>query len=150
MFGFKTTESIPLIDLTFTNNGQVEPTISMILEKAQEIRQKYANNKLQKQNINAAFKNKEAKKKKFEKGELVLHRQLQVSTGTASKWKPQLTGPYVIEDILPSERTAICQNIRSGNLIKAHFTNLTRYCLDDKSLHVTHPNTLPEDRSLNR
>jgi hypothetical protein len=92
--------------------------------------------KSNKQNVNITFKNKEATKKQFEKGELVLHRQLQVSTGTASKWKPLMTGPFVVEEVQPSQRTAICQDLKNGKKIKAHFTNLQRYALDESTFRL--------------
>ena len=109
-----------------------------MLKTAEQVRAKYIQLKNKKQDVNITFKNKEATKKNFEKGELVLHRQLQVSTGIASKWKPLMTGPYVIEEIQPSQKTAICQNIRNGTKIKAHFTNLTRYELDEKTFRLAH------------
>ena len=42
-----------------------------------------------------------------------------------------MTGPFVVQKILPSEQTAICQHLQKGTQIKAHFTNLTRYRLDE-------------------
>jgi hypothetical protein len=139
MFGVKNTESNPLIDIQFINEyEQADPAIQALLKTAEHIRAKYIQMKNKKQDINITFKNKEANKKTFEKGELVLHRQLQVSTGIASKWKPLMTGPYVIEEVQPSQKTAICQNIRNGTKIKAHFTNLTRYELDEKTFRLAH------------
>ena len=139
MFGVKNTELIPLIDTNFINDfEQADPAIKTLIENASNIRKRYFALKAKKQDANITFKNKEAHKKSFEKGELVLHRQLQVSTGIASKWKPLMTGPYVIEDIQPSQRTAICQDIRSGTKIKTHFTNLTRYHLDEKTFRLAH------------
>jgi len=139
MFGVKSTESIELLDTKYTNDyEQADPLISELLKRAEFIRKRYFQHKNTKQKANITFKNKEADKKHFEKGELVLHRQLQVSTGTASKWEPLMTGPFVIEEVLPSQRTAICVDIRKGTKIKAHFTNLTRYRLDESTFRVAH------------
>ena len=137
MFGVKNTESTPLIDLKFINEQeQADPAIKELFKRAELIRRKYFQMKSNKQNVNITFKNKEATKKQFEKGELVLHRQLQVSTGTASKWKPLMTGPFVVEEVQPSQRTAICQDLKNGKKIKAHFTNLQRYALDESTFRL--------------
>ena len=139
MFGVKNTESIPLIDIQFINqHEQADPAILELFKQAEKIRNKYFQAKAKKQDVNITFKNKEASKKHFEKGELVLHRQLQVSTGAASKWKPLMTGPFVIEEVQPSQRTAICQDLRHGTKIKAHFTNLTRYTLNETTFRLAH------------
>ncbi len=69
-------------------------------------------------------------------GDLVLHRQLQVSTGAASKWQPLMTGPYIIEEIQQTDKTAICQHLDKGTQIKAHFTNLQKYRYSEKTLRL--------------
>ncbi|EPS65637.1 hypothetical protein M569_09141, partial [Genlisea aurea] len=49
-----------------------------------------------KQQENVSYKNKERLEKEFKMGDLVLHTQMQASTGVGSKWKPKFTGPYQI------------------------------------------------------
>jgi len=137
MFGIRNPEPRNLIDLEFTNaQEQDTPTIDQLMDKIEIIRKEYDNRKTQKQITNTTFKNKEAQNKTFAVGDLVLHRQLQVSTGTAGKWQPMMTGPYVIEEVQTSQRTAICQHLQKGTFIKAHFTNLTRYRLDENTLRL--------------
>jgi hypothetical protein len=87
-----------------------------------------------KEKQNLTFKNKLSKTPKFVNGDLVLHRQMQVSTGASSKWKPLFTGPYVINEIDKQNRTAVCQNISTGKTIKAHFNNLVIYECDPKKV----------------
>ena len=57
-------------------------------------------------------------------GTLVLHKQLQASTGSSSKYKPVYTGPYVIIKINKDRCTAILEHLKTGRMIKAHFTNM--------------------------
>jgi len=141
MFGYKSTETNPLIDLSFTNNLMNEKEIDLIIERANIIRTHYDANKKLKENANLTFKNKNVQKKEFVVGQTVLHRQLQVSTGTASKWSPVFTGPYVIEQIDNADKTAICRHLTSQKMIKAHFTNLSLYT------HSQNSSRMPNDSS---
>jgi len=137
MFGIRNPEPQNLIDIEYTNQTeQDQPTIEQLMDKIELMRRQYDARKTQKQNANITFKNREAENKKFAVGDLVLHRQLQVSTGTAGKWQPMMTGPFVIEQVQPSDKTAICQHLQKGTYIKAHFTNLTRYRLDEQTLRL--------------
>ena len=100
MFGHRLENRFALVDLpqlNDTNTTNTEAAIDVFLTRVAEIRSKYDKMKSSKHQSNATFKNKNAKDKRFEVGDLVLHRQLQLSTGTASKYRPQLTGPYVIQ-----------------------------------------------------
>jgi len=136
MFGCTSTEPRQLMDVTLQTQNP-EDTITHILEQAQNARQKYNQAKIQKELTNKTFKNQELVSKKFSKGDLVLHRQLQVSIGPGTKWSPVFNGPLVITDLQPNEHTATCQNLQTGKIIKAHFTNLTFYRYDDKTLMNT-------------
>jgi len=134
MFGHRLEDRVALTDI-FSEDQQVsaEQTASNLINRAITIREKYNLKKLNKEKANATFKNKEAGEKKFEVGQLVLHRQLQVSTGTASKYKPLLTGPYVIQAI--DRVTATCLNLQSSRIIKAHFHNLVPYRYDERTVY---------------
>jgi hypothetical protein len=60
----------------------------------------------------------------FQIGEVVLHKQLQVATGTNMGMKPKFTGPYVITALDKHESSATIENLSNGRTMKAHFTNL--------------------------
>ena len=136
MFGHRLENRYALVDLPSTHDHvhpNHEKAIEAFLERIIAIRQKYDANKTRKHQSNATFKNKHANEKCFEVGDLVLHRQLQVSTGTASKYRPQLTGPYVIQGI--DGITATCKHIETGRIIKAHFLNLAPYRYDEGKIY---------------
>jgi hypothetical protein len=136
MFGHRLENRFALVDLPSTENDDPntnERAIETFLERAINIRQKYESMKNKKHDANATFKNKHANEKCFAMGDLVLHRQLQVSTGTASKYRPQLTGPYVIQEI--DGITATCKHLESGRIIKAHFLNLAPYRYDNTKIY---------------
>jgi hypothetical protein len=70
------------------------------------------------------YRNQDRKLKTFKEGQVVLHRQLQVSTGQGGAFKPNFTGPYVINKISKNQSSATIQHLHTGNEIKAHFTNI--------------------------
>jgi transposase InsO family protein len=136
MFGHRLENRFALVDLpqlNDTNTTNNEQAIDAFLNHAAKIRAKYNKLKTLKHQSNATFKNKNAKDKRFEVGDLVLHRQLQVSTGTASKFRPHLTGPYIIQ--ATEGITAICKHLETNRVIKAHFLNLTPYRYDKNSFY---------------
>jgi transposase InsO family protein len=135
MFGTTSRTDLVLLETTPTTHENTnEDVIAKLIEQATTIRQKYHSNKSNKEQSNMTYKNKELQSKNFSKGDLVLHRQLQVSTGTASKWKPLFTGPYVIVAIHNNDHTATCQHTQSGKIIKGHFSNLEAYRYDEHTL----------------
>jgi hypothetical protein len=141
MFGNRLEHNYALTDIFSGNNeNSVEQVIESLIVRAQNIRQKYDSAKLTKQNKNTTFRNKKAPNKIFEPGMLVLHRQLQVSTGTASKYRPLFTGPYVVTST--DGVTATCQDLRTNRVIKAHFHNLANYEYDEGTIYGA--NVTPE------
>jgi hypothetical protein len=135
MFGSNSKQDYVLLDIPHNNTTHTpEDTITNIIDKAQTLRERYNTNKQKKEQSNLTYKNKELQSKKFCKGDLVLHRQLQVSTGSSSKWKPLYTGPYSIVAIHPNDHTATCQHTQSGRIIKCHFSNLTVYRYNEHTL----------------
>ena len=126
MFGYSIPRNTDLISIDNTHIPN-EDIVDQIMQKALKIREQYENRKSMKEASNMTFKNKKANRLQYIIGQVVLHRQMQVSTGSSSKWKPLFTGPYVINSIDKSKRTAICQNIANGKIINAHFNNLTNY-----------------------
>jgi hypothetical protein len=147
MFGNKLEHNYALTDIfSGDDNDSVEQAIESLIVRAQQIREKYNSTKLSKQNKNTTFRNRTAPNKTFEPGELILHRQLQVSTGTASKYRPIFTGPYVIQTI--DGVTATCQDLKTSRIIKAHFHNLTQYNYDEGTIYPT--NVTPEGAGVHQ
>jgi len=128
MFGQKANDKIDLLKLDDLVRDQ-SPSIDTLMDRANKIRDNYDKNKKIKEAKNTTYKNKSATKKLFSLGDLVLHRQLQVSTGSSSKWKPVFTGPYVIESI-NADKTIHCRHLVKDNIIKAHTSNVTAYKID--------------------
>jgi len=126
MFGYKIPSQTDLVEIENYDKNP-EQVINSIVLRATIIREKYDQLKTKKERSNKTFKNKLSEKIIFVPGDLVLHRQMQVSTGTGSKWKPLFTGPFIINLVDKNQRTAVCQNVSTGKTIKAHFNNLVRY-----------------------
>jgi hypothetical protein len=74
---------------------------------------------------NRTFKNQGRVKKKFELGQLVAHRQLQLATGSAMGMKPKHNGPYVIVAFDDDQVSATIEHLHTGVQMKAHFTNMS-------------------------
>jgi hypothetical protein len=136
MFGQTLPSKLKLIDIE-SNDSQAEPSsaIDKLIERANKARTDYQNRKKMKEASNATFKNKTSIDKNFNLGDLVLHRQLQVSTGTSSKWKPIFNGPFVIETV-NKDKTFSCRNLLNNKVIKAHSTNLTHYKIDRSTIKL--------------
>jgi ribosomal protein L21E len=123
MFGTKTPSKIDILDFYGPNND-VEGYVAHVLPIAEEMRREARQRMDKKAEENRTFKNRNKTLKQFEVGTLVLHKQLQASTGMSSKYKPLYTGPYVIIKINKDRCTAILEHMKTGRMIKAHFTNM--------------------------
>ena len=66
-------------------------------------------------------RNKNLATKTFQIGEVVLHKQLQVSTGKNSGMKPKFTGPYTIVGLDKNGSSAVIEKLTTGRTMKAHF-----------------------------
>jgi hypothetical protein len=125
IFGTKNPSKTDLLSIT-------EPTTTVaqymdyIISKASKLRKQARQQMSNKKKSSQTFKNKHRILKMFEPGTLVLHRQLQVSTGTSSKWKPAFKGPYIILQINSDKCTVIMEHLHDGTLVKGHFTNLQK------------------------
>ena len=87
-----------------------EDYMDLIVPLANEAR-KNANEKAIRENERVlTYRNKNRSTKTFQIGEVVLHKQLQVATGTNMGMKPKFTGPYVI--------TALDKHESSATIIK--------------------------------
>ena len=140
MFGQKIPNKLDLINIDSNQNESKEmdssDKVDRLIERANLLRNDYNKHKKSKEASNTTFKNKTAIAKQFSVGDLVLHRQLQVSTGSSSKWKPLFTGPFVIE-ASHKDKTFSCKNLISNKVIRAHSTNLTHYRIDRSTVKLT-------------
>jgi DNA-binding protein H-NS len=123
MFGQRIPSNIDILSIQDNYNNQQE-FIDKIFNKAEKLRQQCRKRMEAKIKQNKSYKNKNKVMKQFEIGTLVLHKQLQASTGTASKYKPLYTGPYTIIKINDDRCTAILEHLHTRRIIKAHFTNM--------------------------
>jgi len=122
MFGSKIPSKIDILE--FHNSSNIDEYIKNVIPRAERIRREARIKMDKKAEQNRTFKNKTKVLKQFEVGNLVLHKQLQASTGTSSKYKPIYTGPYVIIKINKDRCTAILEHMKTKRMIKAHFTNM--------------------------
>jgi hypothetical protein len=101
-----------------------EDYMDLIVSLANEAR-KNANDKAIRENERVlTYQKKIQLTKTFQIGEVVLHKQLQVATGTNMGMKPKFTGPYVITALDKHESSATIENLSNVRTMKAHFTNL--------------------------
>jgi hypothetical protein len=128
MFGFASPSRIDILSrIPGTGSNPEKYMEDFILQKADKIRRDFRSRMEKKHMINRTFKNVHRILKDFRVGMLVLHKNLQVSTGVSSKWKPLFRGPYVIIKVYRGNRTADIQELDSNKVIKAHFNNLQLY-----------------------
>jgi hypothetical protein len=92
-----------------------------IAEQARENARYKATSKMDKV---LTYQNQNRKEKTFKKGQIVLHRQLQVSTGQGGALKPLFTGPYVIDEIDEDKSSATIIHMQTNNNLQAHFSNI--------------------------
>jgi ribosomal protein L21E len=123
MFGTKTPSKIDILDF-YGPNDNVDDYVQHVMPIAEGMRKEARTKMDKKAEQNRTFKNRNKTLKEFEVGTLVLHKQLQASTGMSSKYKPLYTGPYVIVKINKDRCTAILEHMKTGRMIKAHFTNM--------------------------
>jgi hypothetical protein len=79
---------------------------------------------------NITYRNLKREDKKFLPGQIVLHRQLQVSTGSGGALKPLFTGPYIVNSIDKDKSSASLEHLHTGRQISAHFTNIQIFHFD--------------------
>jgi hypothetical protein len=79
---------------------------------------------------NITFCNQKRQDKKFSPGQIVLHCQLQVSSGSGGALKPLFTGPYIINSIDKDRSRASLEHLQTGRQISAHFTNIQIFHYD--------------------
>ena len=123
MFGTRIQKPVDLLVFDYMSNDP-EDYIDFIFEKTEKLRNESILKKDARNRENRTFKNLNRIQKKFDPGTLVLHRQLQVSTGKHSGYKPLFTGPFVVLSCNDKESFAIVEHLHNGNIIKGHYNNL--------------------------
>ena len=123
LFAFKNPNANDLIQFWPNTDSHAEYA-EHIIPVAQKNRELAAKRAEEKRLKNRTYKNADRVQKKFQIGQIVAHRQLQVATGSAMSMKPRFTGPYTVEELLPDGSSAIIEHMHSGHVMKAHFSNL--------------------------
>jgi ribosomal protein L21E len=123
MFGNKIPSRIDILNFN-SPNFNMQGYIDHVMPIAEEMRREARKRMDQKAEKNRTFKNKNKRLKKFDIGDMVVHKQLQVSTGMNSKYRPLYTGPYTIVQLNKDGSTAILEHMKTGRMIKGHFTNM--------------------------
>jgi hypothetical protein len=123
MFANKLPHKANILSFDWVMKNEDE-TIEKLFEKAEIIRTEAIERMNTKSEQNRTYKNSSRIFKQFKVGSLVLHRQMQVSTGKGSDYKPKFTGPYIITSLNEDECTAFLEHIHNKTIIKLHFSNL--------------------------
>jgi len=128
-FGFKNPRKTDLVHL-WPEADSPDKYAQIVFEKAEKARS-IARQRSARRNAQVnALKNKTRATKHFKLGELVLHRQLQVSTGSGGALKPKFTGPYVIQSIDKDDSSATLLHLYTNREIRAHYTNLQPFAFN--------------------
>lgn len=136
MFATKIPNNSDILSFDWSNDND-QQIIETLFKKAEEIRNKTILNKQTKNNQNKTYKNATRILKTFDIGTLVLNRQMQVSTGKGSGYKPKFTGPYIILSLNKDDSTALIEHINTNAIVKAHFSNLQLLYFDHENLKYT-------------
>jgi hypothetical protein len=122
-FGFTNPSTTYLLEFwpQFSDHNDYTEKIVPI---AQELRKKAREKSASQMKRVLTYRNQKRLTKTFELGQIVFHRQLQVSTGQGGALKPLFTGPYVIEHIHPERSSATFNHMYTNNPVEAHFTYL--------------------------
>jgi hypothetical protein len=73
----------------------------------------------------------------FQIGEVVVHQQLQVTTGTNMGMKPKFTGPYVITALDKHESSATIKNLSNGRTMKSSLLKPSIVLISPKFFKIT-------------
>ena len=122
-FGFTNPKNSELIQF-WPDTEDPQHYITQISQVATNNREKARQLAKRERDRGTTYRNQSRRIKEFSKGQIVLHRQLQVSTGTGGSLQPTFTGPYVVEYIEPHKNSAIIEHMHTGRQMHAHFTNM--------------------------
>ena len=122
-FGVQNPSTTDLIELwpQFSDRDEyMEKIVPIAIEARNSARLKA----LQKNKKVMTYRNQNRREKVFSPGQIVIHRQLQVSTGQGGALKPLFTGPYVIDSIDKDNSSATIEHLHTKQQMQAHFTNM--------------------------
>jgi len=137
-FGFSNPAPNDLVQI-WPNISTQEEYVQKILKHVESDRKSAREKASNRNRDNITRRNLIRTDKKFAPGQIVLHRQLQVSTGQGGALKPLFTGPYLIDSIDKDKSSAVIEHLHSGQRINAHFTNIKLFNFDPYQAR------LPED-----
>ena len=128
-FGFKNPSEIDLLQFWPDSKDPVE-YMEIILNSANESRAAAQGRVLKHNEDVMTYRNLHRSTKSFKVGELVLHKSLQLATGSNMALKPRMLGPYCIIAIEKHGSSALIENMKTKKVSKAHFSNLQllNYC----------------------
>jgi hypothetical protein len=112
-FGFSNTAFTDLIE-NWLKVTSPQEYAEKIFQEIETIRSKAREKSSNWNKTNITYRNQKQLEKKFSPGQLVLHRQLQVSTGTGGALKPLFTGPYIIESLDKDGSSADIEHMQTG------------------------------------
>ena len=122
-FGLSNPSITDLIEF-WPNFSSQNEYMEKIIPYAEELRKRAREKSSNKSKQTITFRNQKRKLKSFSPGQIVIHRQLQVSTGQGGALKPLYTGPYVINSIDKDNSSATIEHLQTGHDMQAHFSNI--------------------------
>jgi len=134
-FGYSNPSNIDFIEI-WPKFNDLDDYMTKIVDIATEKRLKARQMAKNRMDKTLTYRNQSRKNKTFQKGQIVLHQQMQVSTGTGGSIKPLLTGPYVIEEIDKDGSSAVIEHLHTKRKINAHFTHLQLFNFDPKTARL--------------
>ena len=167
-FGILNPPTTELIEL-WPQFSDRDEYMDKIVPRAAEARKIARERALEKTKRVMTYRNQNRREKTFNPGQIVIHRQLQVSTGQGGALKPLFTGPYVIESIDKDNSSATLEHMHTKQPMQAHFTNiqllqydpgtarlpsefdenLNQFLPEKDSLRKYHPRAVQKRRELN-
>ena len=99
--------------------------VDKIIPLAEQARLKARKIQVSENKRTSTYKNALSHRKIFKKGDVVLQRKLTFATGPGKAMKPTFKGPYVITEIDKDLSSALIEDLNTGEILRAHFTNLT-------------------------
>jgi hypothetical protein len=125
MFGYSNPNKTDIISF-WPEDLRIDEYTDRILALAHEKREKMKFETERHMRRNLTYRNKARQDKKFERGNVVIHRNIQVASGPNSATQSKFDGPYMILEVYPNIHQALLENMTTKRQMKAHFTNIQR------------------------
>jgi hypothetical protein len=98
--------------------------IQTIVPIAEKARQRTFDKRQKAMSSQLTYRNKDKSAKRFQLGQIVLQRTLQLASGPGKALQPNYTGPYVIVELDSDGSSALIEHIHTNSQVRAHFSNL--------------------------